>query len=357
MKKVESLISRKEYVDKVSPVLKNEIIKAIENSKNNLPKGNKTVFQTWYTVISWFATILGIGLILLGVYFYYSMNSKTSISYSDNNYSYNSTSTSSSPLGMILVFIGIVILIAGLTMLFIKRNIMKKIDAIYRAAMDKKMIYKTVIESLPNFKQDNITSTISPNLLKYRYDIPSDATIVESSPLFFVKYKEKYGVEFQSARYHWTRSVKTKNGFSTKDYYRDSGYALIQTDPRENDFSFSMHGASFFSKWDKIELENKDFLKQTKFRSNNPLKSRMVFTPLAMEEIVKHEKGIKTRFTLNKEGDFALFTLATNKAHFIIDASKGQTNEETAQNYIDDIVDDFFDLYEVLGLILIPPFL
>gem|GEM_PF-3335137 len=48
---------------------------------------------------------------------------------------------------------------------------------------------------------------------------------------------------------------------------------------------------NFLSSLKKIELENDKFNSLTKFRSNDPIKSRMMFTPLAMEEIVKIQKN------------------------------------------------------------------
>ncbi len=354
MKRVENLISKEEYAKKVEPILKEEILKSIKKSEGLLPKGLKTVTKPWYIILAILFLVAGIGL-AIGILTTVVGNNTTVDAY--GNRSYKERTNSEMITKFIFIGLGIVMIIVGFVMFAHKKSIMKKIDAIYRNAMDKEKIYKLSIEAFPNFKLDSVEGALSEEIYKYTYNIPGDGRVVGMSPLFTATYKDKYKLQFQSARFHWTRTVRTKNGTSTQHYYRDSGYIILEGDKKDEDFLYTMNQSALSSSFGKIDLENKEFLRATKFRSNNKIKSRMAFTPLAMEEVVKHENKIVTNFDLTKESWGFVFSMATDLNQYIIDAKKGSTDENTAQNYISDIVSDFYKFYEVIGMALIPPML
>gem|GEM_PF-2615654 len=87
-------------------------------------------------------------------------------------------------------------------MFFNRARIMKKIQKIYVSHMDREFIFKSAISNLPEFELVNFSDTRSDKLDSYRYNVPSDATIVSSSDLFEGVFKKKYKLEFQMARYH-----------------------------------------------------------------------------------------------------------------------------------------------------------
>ncbi|CAM9143183.1 hypothetical protein [Mycoplasma todarodis] len=362
MKRVEQLISKEEYISKVKPLLKDEVVEGIKNAEPLLPKNYKRISNPWYLIVSILLIILGSGTILGVLIFFFKKDSHDN-SYNDPytaNNPYASSTKANEGLQipeLIFMIIGGILILAGIIMWFHRRKILKKIDFIYRNSMNNQAIYKIAVEAFPNFKLTDVEEGLSSELYEYKFNIPSDGAVVQSSPVFHAMYKDKYHVKFQSARYHWVRVVRTKNGTTTRHYYRNSGYILIEGDKKNSDYLYSMNNTSLGSVLKKIELENKEFLKTTKYRSNNEIKSRMAFTPLAMEEVSKHYKTIQSDFKLIKERWHYAFTLSTDIGRYIIDAKMGKTDEETAENYLEDIVDDFYKFYEVIGLALIPPML
>ena len=102
----------------------------------------------------------------------------------------------------VFFILGVVLLLVSFFMNLHKKRIMNKIQKIYVSHMDREFIFKTAIENLPGFELVDVSNNRSKNLNSLRYNIPSDATIVSSSQLFQLKFKKKYKVEFQTARYH-----------------------------------------------------------------------------------------------------------------------------------------------------------
>ncbi len=365
MKKVESLMSKEEYTSKVRSLLEKEVLRSIETSEPLIQKKYKKVLKGWFTPTAITLIILGLAL-MLGIFLllFHQGNSieKTGDPYIDNDIyasilKANEGHEVRGVIEFVFIIIGLIILITGAVMLLYKRRALKKIDIIYRAGMDTQAIYKIAVGAFPNFELIEVKDEISPELYSYNFNIPRDGTVVKISPAFYAIYKGKYHVKFQSARYHWVRVVRSKNGTSTNHHYDNSGYILIEGDKNNSDFLYSMNTNSTSSILDKIDLENKEFLKTTKYRSNNEIKSRMAFTPLAMEEVTKHHRTIGSKFNLIKERWHYAFTLPTDIDRYIIDARRGKTNDKTVENYLQDIVDDFYTFYEIIGIALIPPML
>ncbi len=341
MKKVESLITKEEYKQKIEEPIRDEVLKAINKSAEKVKQKLKFISRSWYTptaisLIVIFAILTTVILFGVGVFASFDIVTK-------------------------LISLGITAIpfLIGILMLVSKRMKIKQIDAIYLKAMDIEKIYTIAINNIPNFKLEEINNVVTNELNIIRYNAPEEAKIIKISPAFKVKFKEKYQVAFQAARYHWTTTYEdSKGNTKTYNHYAESGYALIETDPKQSEFEFSING-SIFSRpnLNKMDLENKNFLRTTKLKSNDKIKSRMMFTPLAMEEVLKHYPKTSNKFFAQKIGDQVAFSFVALKNQFIIDAVKGSNDLTTANKYIDDIVEDFYTLYEKLGIVLIPPFL
>ncbi|CAM9122106.1 DUF3137 domain-containing protein [Mycoplasma marinum] len=336
MKKVEPILTREEYKRKIEEPLRKEITDAVTSCQDVVNKKLKSVAQTWYKVTKIALIVIGTIMIIIGMF------------------------TGGGAALIALAGLGLIAIIVGIIMFYYSSVKYKGVDEIYRESMDLEKIYKTAIGGLPDFEYVSNENVISKNLIRHTYKIPNDAVIKNASNHFKVTFKSKYLITFQSGLFHWVRySTDSKGNRTRQDYYRDSGFASVHFDKSESDHEFTMHRKNWFSNTqiDKIELENRDFMKKTKFKSNNEIKARMMFTPLAMEEVLKLQKNMKLSFDLVKKGNVANFSYGSVKNQFIIDAKAAKTIDETVNRYFNDIIEDFYYLYEILGSVTIPPVL
>ncbi len=339
MKKVSKPMSLKEYEDKVKEPLIKEITKGVEKSYEEVNEKIRVIGAWWYVTLSILLILVGIALPIYGA----------------------ATIDQPGPSLMTWIVIGVSMSILGTLLLFIRGKILKQCNELYVDGMDANAIYKIAINNFPDFElKEVVEDVIDDNIKKYTYKIGEPADIVSTSPLFKATYKDKYEVIFQSAKFHWLESSTDAEGNSELiDAYGGSGFASISTDKRDDDFSFCLNGGFLDSKIGakKIKLENKEFVKRLKLKSNNPIKSRMMFTPLAMEEVLNYKNKIKNNYYINKPNNNVYFAYETTFDQFVIDASITNKKNKMIQKYYDDVISDFYSLYEKLGVIIIPPFL
>ncbi len=342
MKKVEKLISKEKYIEIVTPLIREEVLKGISESKSKQSTKASIASRNSYWIVAFLFKITGIIMFITGI---------LPLIIHGPIDTYNPASE----VTIILIGVGAGIWIIGWIMILIRKMTAKEVGTLFGENMDREKIYKIAIDSFPNFSLYDINyDEIRHGLYDYNNQIPSDATISEFSPSFLVKYKDKYIVQLQSAKFNWTRDVQDGDDISTETFYETAGFIKLEGDKRNTDFLYTMNQTSPLK---KIDLENKEFLKMTKYRSNNEIKSRMAFTPLAMEEIVKHLSKSSTAFELTKEEQKYVFSMMTSENCYVINAKMGKTVEKTVQNFIDDIIEDFYGFYEAIGVALIPPML
>ncbi|CAM9129930.1 hypothetical protein [Mycoplasma todarodis] len=342
MKKVEKLISKEEYIEKVTPLIREEVLKGVLKSKSKLPKRVGITSRASFRFVAFLLKVAGLSLVITAIYFLFVWRNKNVPEYEAQKV-------------VIFFVLGAILWVVGFIMSLMKKKGIRKLGVIFGENMDQQKIYEIAINSFPNFSLYDINyDEIRNGLYEYNHQIPSDATISSFSPSFLVKYKDKYIVQFQSAQFNWTRTVQDKDGSYEEVYYENSSFIQLEGDKNNTDFLYTMKQRSLLK---KIELENKEFLRLTKYRSNNEIKSRMAFTPLAMEEIVKHLLKTPAEFKLTKQERKYVFSAITTEDCYVIKAQMGKTIEQTVQNFINDIISDFYHFYEVIGVAIIPPML
>ncbi|WLP85843.1 DUF3137 domain-containing protein [Mycoplasma seminis] len=195
--------------------------------------------------------------------------------------------------------------------------------------------------------------------------IPSDSYIEEADRCKTVIIDGKYPAHFSNT--HWIHIVTTTdskgNTYQEKHHYYST---LLKIDARfledkhQTIFSLmALNGRGLKA----IRLENNNFNKIFNLRMNDEIKARMMFTPLAMENLtLLHQNNFK--FTnISVPGVYAnndvIYISFMSPAGFAkIDLPKAPRNKEKVTNFIyKDILQDIYSLYYLLQLVYIPNYL
>ncbi|WP_069097370.1 DUF3137 domain-containing protein [Mesomycoplasma ovipneumoniae] len=188
----------------------------------------------------------------------------------------------------------------------------------------------------------------------------SKAWISEVRPLKELLIDEKFHVSFTNVRWQWKEWRKNET------VTRESFTGILKIDTSilgEKAFDFKLLKPSgWFSQKDKIKLENEEFNEVFNPESNDRLKIRKMYTPLAMELSLKRysdRDGVKvTDVTIESSGNAIYFTYKCDWNFMYVDFP---TSIKTADDFINHIFKDFlldtYSLYYLLCLIYVTLYL
>lgn len=115
-----------------------------------------------------------------------------------------------------------------------------------------------------------------------RKGIPSDATVINATPVAMLSFKNQYLGVLRMGRLMWTRS----NGKSQNTYYANTAYMEVNITNFKKT-NFKLYYRNTLGKG--TLLENRLFNKEFELKSTDEQDARLIFTPLVQEELL----GIK----------------------------------------------------------------
>ncbi|MFV8400970.1 DUF3137 domain-containing protein [Mycoplasma sp. 005V] len=263
-------------------------------------------------------------------------------------------------------------------------SIAKDISKIIKEKTSKADLYKAAIGILQpnwNFEGQNYDTTSAG--IKYSFDpqthvftmaeykncmptsIPNGSRLVQAKPCQTLIIDEKYPTHFSNT--HWIHETTYTDSKGNVHHSETHYYAtLLKIDARALDSkhwtSFTFF-ESFAGRMKKIKLENPEFNKIFKLRCNDELKARMMFTPLAMENLTKmwnnNYKLTNTKsINLEADDDLIYMSFISPEGFGLIDVPLYATKPEKITKAIyNDILKDIFSLYFLLELVYIPNYL
>ncbi|SJZ52269.1 DUF3137 domain-containing protein [Mycoplasmopsis verecunda] len=222
----------------------------------------------------------------------------------------------------------------------------------------------------PRYSYDKSTRKFQRNeYYTYRPSVvPSDAYIADISNCQTIVIDDKYPAHFSNA--HWIYETQTADGRGNRTTQETHFYVtLLKIDAR---YLESRHRTSFMyfgSKWynpagmKSIKLENNDFNRLFKLQSNDEMKMRMLFTPLAMENMSnmwnRNYSSTNIRnISVSAQNDIIYMSFLSPAGFGLIDVPKFAKDPIRTTNFIySDILKDIFSLYFLLQLVYIPNYL
>ncbi|MEA4206146.1 DUF3137 domain-containing protein [Mycoplasma sp. 1199] len=269
-----------------------------------------------------------------------------------------------------------------LTLVFVK--LAKKRNLIFRSFIASKLrednIYgKAVNAADTRWKYRN--DDFEPSSMRHNYDlsterfavkeyesfkpasVPRNAWLESTSPVQTITIDDKYHAHVSVAE--WLLITRNKNGHETKQTWYS---ALLKIDAR----ALKERDRANFTYFDNknglqpVEMENKEFNKIFKVASDNPTKMYQLFTPLAMEELVKlinqglqHtniKKAKDFEYQANNDVVYCSFISPSGFMDIDVPVFVGKKDKFVAKIY-KDVVTDIYTLYFVLALSYIPVYL
>ncbi|WP_027120387.1 DUF3137 domain-containing protein [Mycoplasmopsis lipofaciens] len=197
--------------------------------------------------------------------------------------------------------------------------------------------------------------------------IPSDANISSASMPKFINDEFNNSWWVQQVIFHWVRRRTDKDGnVHYENYYAplflcEGQYLNSHKD--DINLTFSLGSRCDLNRKDKYntELENKEFNKKFKLYTNNQIKTRMIYTPLSMELMLKHFKqsqycGVRN-FGMNYDALTVRSWFQPKNNVMEIDFPKIQFSKSSIINYVtNDVIRDTYAVYWVFSFMTIPPY-
>ncbi|MFV8417913.1 DUF3137 domain-containing protein [Mycoplasma sp. VS299A] len=273
-----------------------------------------------------------------------------------------------------------------LTMIYLGKSLSaaKGISSMIRKKASKDEIYKMTINILqPNWNFQGTNYNDPSAGVKYSFapdthvftmseykncmpsNIPNGARLVNANPCQTLIIDGKYPAHFSNT--HWIYETTYTDSKGNVHHSETHYYAtLLKIDARSLDqkhwarFSFF---DSFMGKMKKIKLENPEFNKIFKLKADDELKARVMFTPLAMENLTnmwkKNLKFTNTSYIkLQADNDLIYMGFISPQGFGVIDVPLYSTKPEKVTKAVyNDILKDIFSLYFLLELVYIPNYL
>ncbi|UUM20699.1 DUF3137 domain-containing protein [Mycoplasma sp. 2045] len=193
--------------------------------------------------------------------------------------------------------------------------------------------------------------------------VPRNAWLESTSPVQTITIDDKYHAHVSVAE--WLLITRDKKGNETKQTWYST---LLKIDARALKERDRANFTYFNKKNDLslVEMENKEFNKIFKVASDNSTKMYQLFTPLAMEELVKlinqglqHtniKKAKDFEYWANNDVVYCSFVTPSGFMDIDIPVFVGKKDKFVAKIY-KDVVTDIYTLYFVLALSYIPVYL
>ncbi|WP_337898289.1 DUF3137 domain-containing protein [Mesomycoplasma ovipneumoniae] len=187
----------------------------------------------------------------------------------------------------------------------------------------------------------------------------SDAWISGVRPLKKLLIDKKFHVSFTNVHWEWEEEIEDQEG-KVKTVIRDSYTGFLKIDTSilgEKTFNFILLNAGGWPfQGDKVKLENKLFNKVFRPASNDQLKIRKMYTPLAMELSLKRyfdRNGVKlSDISIQSFQNSIYFTYSCNWNFMYLDFPTSIKNpDHFISRIFNDFLTDTYSLYYLLSLI------
>ena len=244
----------------------------------------------------------------------------------------------------------------------ILRNSQKKLLLKY---IEKKEIFKSVFEQLPYLKYENSESDSNTNdlLQNAPKHVPSNAFVIESSDIFTFKLLDKYFCTMRTGRLKWIIYDNEANKKSV--YYCNVCYITFSVNDKKSiDFNYKlMSKRKLISLKKRTNLESEEFNKKLNFVTNDEVKARMMYSPLAMESTLKIVDSLKLRdkyqlkqWNIEKKGPNFKIIFQPVRTWNILDIDLVYSNNSGKMEnaIIDKLINGSYFTYKLFGLVLIP---
>lgn len=222
-------------------------------------------------------------------------------------------------------------------------------------AVDQNKVIKALVESKYEntkvFADDNGSSSNVASTYRSK-DIPSDANIHRTFKGLSMSINN-HMVYTSRVTWHWVRKYCNGKTCTYQHYYKDNFYMYSNdTVDRFEGFTFSMAKSGIFSNKGK-ELENDMFNKKFSYVHNDPLKLRILLTPLIQETFVNEFNNFiesdSSCFVKTTRG-YTLYKTLT-KTPFTIDTSMRVDLDQTIEGILNDSIEDARYLLDNLSFI------
>lgn len=222
-------------------------------------------------------------------------------------------------------------------------------------AVDQNKVIKTLVESKYENTKVLLDDHASNSNVASAYrskDIPSDAKIHRTFKGLSMSINN-HMVYTSRVTWHWVRKYCNGKTCTYQHYYKDNFYMYSgDTVDRFDGFTFSMARSGIFSNKGK-ELENDMFNKKFSYVHNDPLKLRILLTPLIQETFVNEFNSFvesdSTCFVKERRG-YTLYKTLT-RTPFTIDTNMRVDLDQTIDGILNDSIEDARYLLDNLSFI------
>ncbi|QZE12417.1 hypothetical protein [Mycoplasma sp. Ms02] len=286
-------------------------------------------------------------------------------------------------IGWSLVFLTFIVFLIGYLFFRQKTKTTKEIASIIKRTIPKDEIYHSLFKQL-NEKWEYVGSDLSkigalysPDFVQQAFSvneinknkpssIPYAAHLYSRESVNAVLLDQKYPLYYQNIV--WRQIIERYDSRGNRFVeYRFFNSCLIRIDAslldEEKRASFSLFESGFFTKKDRINLENDQFNKVFKLHSNDELRMRTYFTVLAQEVLTEtyHQNINYTacRSIHTYVNDWLItYNFQTKPGFMQIDTPQNTIKEDLIINHIFwDIMKDVYTFYFLVQLIYIPVYL
>ncbi|AKA49780.1 hypothetical protein VO56_00605 [Mycoplasmopsis gallinacea] len=188
----------------------------------------------------------------------------------------------------------------------------------------------------------------------HNVSIPSDAKIIDITPPRKLLLHNKYMVVTQNVLYRWIEG----SGKNQRERNRWNSYIKVDTSIlQDRQFNFTLfRGNNPLGA--KVKLENDRFNKIFKLTTNNELKIRQMYTPLAMETSVswydKERKNVKfpePAVSSIASREYVMFSNIGEKGFMNLDFAFSVKSEKVFKAIVKDIYSDSFSFYYLIAFL------
>ncbi|QIW62396.1 DUF3137 domain-containing protein [Mycoplasmopsis gallinacea] len=188
----------------------------------------------------------------------------------------------------------------------------------------------------------------------HNVSIPSDAKIIDITPPRKLLLHNKYMVVTQNVLYRWVEG----SGKNQRERNRWNSYIKVDTSIlKDRQFNFTLFRGNN-PLGNKVKLENDRFNKIFKLTTNNELKIRQMYTPLAMETSVawydKERKNVKfpePSISSIASREYVMFSNIGEKGFMNLDFAFSVKSEKVFKAIVKDIYSDSFSFYYLIAFL------
>lgn len=268
---------------------------------------------------------------------------------------------------MTLFIFALLFIIAEFIMVLLFKHNIKKGNWLKYMQLNYESIYENAFKKLNkklenfNFQNSGAISSEIEQTKTWLNVIPHEARMIKLTNLASFEIN-KNQFQVQMSTFHW---VVTTNK-TRKEYYQPFGLIKAKIDennPLSEKFSFTLNPfekPGIFERKNIENLENKNFVKKFNPITNDGVKARMAFTPLAMEEMLENFKGvIPNKFLIQKRDHIILTPFHPLREDLLVldfDYIKyaKKSSNFVAQKILRDLSTDVYEIYSLIDFLFYP---